>query len=155
MKPTKLFALLALVTLTSCTSDGLELPTDPLRLDAAIGQSTLRVGDTTTLVFRLRNVSNESLALNFNTSCQILPYITTRGDAVVYPSGGEWGCYLALTNFTLAPGTERVLSVLVRGGAQASNPGVSILPGAYVAYARLEHPDFPLRSASVTFDIIE
>ena len=155
MKPTKLFALLALVTLTSCASDGLEPQTGPLRLDAAIGQSTLRVGDTTSLVFRLRNVSNESLALNFNTSCQILPYITTRGDAGVYPSGGEWGCYLVLTNFTLAPGTERVLAVLVRGGAQATDPGVSILPGAYVAYARLEHPDFPLRSASVTFDVNE
>ena len=153
MKLTKLVALFALVTFIACANDGLGPQTGPLRLDAAIGQSTLRIGDTTSLVFRLRNVSSESLAFKFNTSCQVLPYITTRDDAVVYPNGGEWGCYLVLTNFTLAPGTERVLTVLVHGGAQATDPGISILPGAYVAYARLDHPDFPLRSASVTLRV--
>jgi hypothetical protein len=95
-------------------------------------------------------MGNESLVLTFSNTCQVLPYITTRrSDEVVYPSGGAWGCYDALTSLTLAPGAERVTSVLVRGGAQATYPAVPLLPGQYFAYARLEHRDFPLQSARV------
>lgn len=154
MKPTNGFAILAAAVLTACGSNGLGPQSAALRLEAAIGRSSIRFGDTTSLVFRLRNLGDDSLVLTFSNTCQILPYITTRrSDEVVYPSSGAWGCYEALTTLTLAPGAERVTSVLVRGGAQATYPGVPLLPGQYVAYARLEHRDFPLRSARVSFRV--
>jgi hypothetical protein len=154
MKPTYGFAIAAAAVLTGCGRDGLGPQSGPLRLDTSIGRSSLRVGDTTSLVFSLRNMGNDTLVLRFNDSCQILPYITTaHGDAIVYPSGGAWGCYDALTSFTLAPGAERVTSVVVRGGAEATYPAVPLLPGQYVAYARLEHRDLPLRSAGVAFRV--
>ncbi len=147
-------AVLTSVALAACGSDTLGPPGGLLRLEASIGRARIQLGDTTSLVFRLRNVSHESLTLNFSDSCQILPYITAgAGDQVVYPSGGAWGCYLALTRFTLAPGAERVVSVLVRGGAQATDPGFPLQAGQYQAYAQLEHPDFPVRSASVSFRV--
>jgi len=154
MKRTHDFVILAAALLTACGGDGIGPQSGPLRLDAAVGRSSLGFGDTTSLVFRLRNVGNDSLVLAFSNTCQILPYITTRrSDEVVYPSGGAWGCYDALTSLTLAPGAEKVISVLVRGGAQAAYPAVSLLPGQYVAYARLEHRDFPLQSATVSFSV--
>ena len=119
-----------------------------------MGRSSLQFGDTTSLIFRLRNLGSDSVVLTFSSTCQVLPYITTqRSDEVVYPSSGTWGCYQALTTLTLAPGAERVTSVLVRGGAQAIDATVPLLPGQYFAYARLEHRDFPLQSASVSFRV--
>jgi hypothetical protein len=151
MKRTHAFVILAAAVLTACGSDGLAPSSGSLRLEAAVSRSSLRFGDTTSLVFRLRNVGNDSLVLNFSNSCQILPYITTESsDEVVYPSSGAWGCYEALSSFTLAPGGERVTSVLVHGGASATYPAVPLLPGQYFAYARLEHRDFPLQSARVS-----
>src|SRR6266511_2729617 len=146
--------ILAAALLTACGSDGLGPQSGPLRLEAAVGRSSLRFGDTTSLVFRLRNVGTDSLVLNFSDTCQILPYITTpRSDQVVYPSGGAWGCFDALTSLTLAPGAEKVTSVLVRGGAQATYPAVPLLPSQYLAYARLAHRDFPLQSARVSLRV--
>ena len=152
MKRTYGFVILAAALLMACGNDGLGPQSGPLRLEAAVGWSSLRLGDTTSLVFRLRNVGNESLVLTFSNTCQILPYITIS-DQVVYPSGGAWGCFDALTSLTLAPGAERVTSVLVRGGAQGTYPAVRLLPGQYFAYARLEHRDFPLPSVRVSFRV--
>jgi len=145
---------LAAAALTACGGEGVGPQHGPLRLDAAVGRSVIRFGDTTSLVFRLRNLSDDSVVLTFNDSCQVLPYITTRrADQVVHPSGGAWGCFDIITTLTLAPRGERVTAVLVRGGAEAIHPAISLLPGQYRAYARLDHPDFPLRSASVSFRI--
>jgi len=154
MSIAKRIAVLSSVGLAACGSETLGPPVGPLRLEGTIGRASIQVGDTTSLVFRLRNVSHESLTLNFSNSCQIMPYITAgASDKVVYPGGGAWGCYLVLTSFTLAPGAERVVSVLVRGGEQATASGVPLLPGQYQAYAQLEHPDFPVRSASVSLRV--
>jgi hypothetical protein len=163
MKHTSALITASAAFLAACGTDGLgpqlgSLAQGPqlgsLRLDASIGRSTIGFGDTTSIVFRLRNLGSDSIVLSFSNSCQVLPYITTpRPDEVVHPGGGSWGCYQALTSLALGPGAEHVTSVLVRGGAQASYPAIVLLPGEYRAYARLEHRDFPLRSATIAFRV--
>ena len=156
MKPLTAVVILISPLVTACVNDALAPQPGPLQLEAAIARSTLGIGDTASIVFRLRNLTSDSIVLNFNDSCQILPYITTRhADQVVHPSGGDWGCYQVVMSLTLAPEAAETLTVLVRGGALATGPGglrqdrhpaIPLLPGEYLAFARLEHPDFLLRS---------
>jgi len=163
MKHTAALITVSAAFLGACGADGLgprpgSLVQGPqlgsLRLDASIGRSTIGFGDTTSIVFRLRNLSSDSIVLSFSDGCQVLPYITTpRPDEVVHPQGGSWGCYLALTSLALGPGAEHVTSVRVVGGAQATYPAIPLLPGEYRAYARLEHDDFPLRSPTIAFRV--
>ena len=152
----------AVAALTACASDAVGPESGSLRLEATIGRSVLQTGDTTSLVFRLRNVGDTTVVLGFGTSCQVLPYITTSHKAAVYPSSGNWGCLAVVTRLSLDPGAEKVITVLVRGGADVGTPGsyfgsipnaVPLLPGAYLAFARLEHPDVTLRSVSVSFRV--
>src|SRR5436309_3420817 len=155
MKPTSLLIIVpAALLLLACGHDGLGPGDEGLQLEASIGRSTISFGDTTSIVFRLRNLSKDTITLSFQDSCQVLPYITTpRADEVVYPSGGAWGCLTVVTSLVLAPGAERVTAVLVRGAAQASYPAIALQPGEYRAYARLGHPRFPLRSRTIAFRI--
>ena len=89
-------------------------------------------------MFRLRNVTSDTIALSFPNSCQVLPYITTpQVDRVVYLSGGAWGCLAVVTSLVLAPGAAHVTTVLVRASAQATDPAIPLLRGEYRAYARL------------------
>ena len=153
MKQVTAFTILV-TGLTACGNEGLGPQRYPLRLEATIGRPTIGVGDTTSLVFRLRNLGNDTISLGFPSSCQTLPYITTQHDQPVYPSSGFWGCLTIVTGLTLAPGAEKVVSVRIRGGAEAGmGATVLLLPGKYLAYARLEHADFPLRSATVAFSV--
>jgi len=153
MKQTSVLLTLSTVLLAACGNGGLAPPAEALRLDATIGRPTIGTGDTTSIVFTLRNLSRAPIVLSFLTSCQVLPYITTpRADQVVYPSDGGWGCYQVLTSLALGPGAEHVTTVLVRG-AQANGPAIALPPGEYRAYARLEQPDLPLRSATIEFRV--
>lgn len=150
---TCLLTLLAAAA-TACHSEGVGPQTGALRLDATIARSTIALGDTTSIVFHLRNLGADSVTLRFLNSCQILPYIATEeAEHMVYPSGGDWGCYEVLTSLTLAPGAEKTHTVLVRAGAQQSYPAVALLPGQYVAFARLDHPDYPLQSARLSLTV--
>ena len=154
MKLTSVFISVSAALLVACGNDRLGPKDEALRLDATIGRSAIALGDTTSIVFRLQNLSSDTIVLSFLNSCQVLPYITTpRADQVVYPSGGAWGCYQVLTRLTLGPGAEHVTAVHVQGGAQATSPAIPLLPGEYRTYARLEHPDFPLRSATIAFQV--
>jgi hypothetical protein len=147
------FALSA-VLLGACERNGLAPEGRGLRLEATIGRSTIGVGDTTSIVFRLTNVGRETVALSFPDSCQVVPYITTaRLTDVVYPSGGQWGCLTVITQLVLAPGAEHVIKVLVQGGTQPMNPAVSLVPGEYRAYARLDHPTLSLQSVPIAFRV--
>ena len=148
-----IFALAVLAT--ACRLDSLGPQQRALRLEGAIGRPTIGVGDTTSLIFRLRNVSRQPVTLTFSSSCQVLPYITARQtDQIVYP-GGNWLCLTVVTSLTLAPGTEEVITVLVQGAApgHANPPGVPLPPGEYLAYARLARSDFDLRSDAVPFTV--
>lgn len=143
---------LALVTaVAACSTDNVtggqlvRSQVGDLVLEGSVGRSVLGVGDTTSVVFRLRNAGAARLDLVFTSSCQVVPFITTRDPAdFVYPGGGWWGCAAVMTPLALEPGAEFVTTVLVRGGA--SGPGVALPVGQYLAYARVEHPSFPLQS---------
>ena len=145
------FGLALATTIAACSADAItggqlvRSQIGDLELQASIGQSVLAVGDTTSLVFRLRNVGAARLDLVFTNSCVVSPFITTRdpGD-FVYPGGGWWGCAAVMRPLALEPGEEFVTTVLVRGGA--AGPGVPLPVGQYLAYARVEHASFPLRS---------
>ena len=153
MQLTTVWAASAIAALTACGSDMVGPQTGPLRLEASVARATLQAGDTTRVTFRLRNVSTGAVALSFPTACQILPYITTPTNQMVYPGGGAWGCLDVVTSFTLAPGATRELSVLVRAAAEPSAPAVSLVPGTYVAFARLENAQFRLRSPSLSLRV--
>lgn len=130
----------------------------PLRLEASIGRSTLRLGDTTSILFRLRNLGADSITLTFGSSCQILPYVRGQHSGhVVYPGGGGWVCAAVITRLTLAPGAEHVLPVVVHGGAPAETvySYVPLPPGDYLAFASLAHAEFQLRSESLAFSILD
>lgn len=115
-----------------------------LVLEGSAGRSVLGVGDTTSVVFRLRNAGAARLDLLFSSSCRVVPFITTAPGDFVYPDGGWWGCAAVMTPLALEPGEEFVTSVVLRGGV--SGPGVPLPVGQYLAYARVEHPSFPLQS---------
>lgn len=120
-----------------------------LRLDASIGRSVLRVGDTTTAVFRLRNVGTALIELEFASGCQVLPYVSRPNFRdIVFPPEGHWMCTAALSDLSLAPGQEKVTTLLLHGGAtqQAMAPFAQLPQGEYRVFARLEHPDYPLQS---------
>src|SRR5258706_4487037 len=106
MKPTSLLIIVpAALLLLACGHDGVGPGDDGLQLDASIGRSTIAFGDTTSIVFRLRNLSNDTITLSFPDSCQVLPYITTpRAAEAGYPNGGPWGGFSAWTTLVLTPG---------------------------------------------------
>jgi len=151
-------ALTAALALAACslapTGPG---PTDgPLRMEAGIGQPSLAVGDTTDLVFRLLNTSAHSVTLNFRSSCRVLPYIRVAdSDQVVYPTGGTWGCFEALTQLTIPANDAHVVRVLLRGGApqQAIHTGIPVAVGRYVATAEVISGEYQLRSGPVVFSV--
>lgn len=144
------------VLATACTTMPLEesaLVSNPrqgvLQLDAAIGRSVLRAGDTTTAVFRLRNVGTALIELEFASGCQVLPYVSRPNlRDIVFPPEGGYLCTTAFTRLSLAPGQERVTTLLLHGGAtqQAMAPFAQLPQGEYRVFARLEHPDYPLQS---------
>jgi hypothetical protein len=148
-------AVFVLLVGAAC-ANGVAPARGPLRLNADIESIQLRIGDTSTVMFRLSNVGAETLRLHFPSSCQILPYVVEqqRG-AVVHPAGGSWGCLTVITSLTLAPGATRVVPLLLRGGMSAASnyPEVRLSPGAYFAYARLDHSAYPLQSAPVAIDV--
>jgi hypothetical protein len=142
--------------LCAACADGVAPLHGPLRLDASVNQLRLRIGDTSTVTFRLTNTGADTIRLSFGSSCQILPYVAAepRG-VIVHPAGGAWGCLTVITNLTLAPGAQKSVPLALRGGP--SNPSnfreVPLPTGEYVAYARLDHQGYPLQSAKVAIDV--
>ena len=150
-------ASLALVTaLAGCAGDGVtgnrlvHGGIGPFILDGSIGKVVLERGDTTMVSFRLRNVSESAVTLQFSSGCQLLWFVAAwPGERIIYPVGGAWGCTLALTELTLAPGEEYSVGTVIRAyppPMPAIYSGVPLGPGEYVIFARLQHTDFPLQS---------
>lgn len=116
---------------------------------------TVPLGETAVLTFRLKNLTQEPIKLDFGSGCQITIFIETAGGKEIYPGG--YGCTQAGTTFTLAPGGERLRSIEVFGGrfqqaVRTSNP---VPEGKYRAYAILEHNSrgLDLRSEYVNFEV--
>ncbi len=91
-------------------------------ISLTLSASTARIspGDTVRLTARLTNHTQLPVRLDFSSGCQILFYVENAEGKVVEPSGGGWGCTLALTSLQLAPGSYRAYATLsgTRGGKQ-------------------------------------
>jgi hypothetical protein len=140
---------------------GCDSPTTPsderLRLVSQINRNVIPPAGIATLTFRLENVSDETITLNFTSGCQILPYIATRAsNRVIYPDGGGWACTAVMTGITLRPGEVKTHEVTVQGATSLSLPAPGNVPlaaGEYSAYARVEAMGVELQSASVPFTV--
>jgi len=123
----------------------------PLRLTASITQPVVAPGSTATIVFRLENLTSETVTIDFTSSCQIMPYISHRTDArPVYPQGG-WACLAVLTQLTLPAGGSASRELIVQAAGSAAYPHVPLPPGEYVTFAKLEDQQYRLQSPSVSF----
>lgn len=159
MRPTAAATLLYLTT-AACsrfpTSPAIPAEAGGLRLEAAISSQTVRIGEEETLTFRLRNITQGTIKLDFSSGCQITPFIETAAGADAYPGGG-YGCTLALTTLTIPPGGEELTSMRVYGGErqQAIYTGHPLPKGSYRAYAILERNSsgVELRSKFVDFEV--
>lgn len=117
-------------------------------------QTRLRPGEAATITFTLRNVSSQTITLQFGSTCHILPYVTDRRtQQIVHPEGGAWICALMLTSLVLAPGETIVREIQVRATGAAAAPFVALPPGDYETYAELADTVFRLRSVSLQFSV--
>ena len=111
-----------------------------LVLTSSVGRDEIAVGDTTTIVFRLRNIGGAEVTLEFSSGCQVMPFVTERTSGrIVVPQGGAWACITALTQLTVPAGKERIYSLPIQGGT-------TVPPGDYVAFARVESAELTLQS---------
>lgn len=126
-----------------------------LRLDGAISSATISLGETDTLTFRLKNLTQEAIKLDFSSGCQVTIFIETAGGKEVYPRG--YLCTQAATTRTLAPGEEHLRKMEVFGGRvmQMVHTGHPVPEGKYRAYAILERNSrgIELRSEYVRFEV--
>jgi hypothetical protein len=125
----------------------------PLGLTANVNATQLSPGATAVATFRLRNTGTSSVTLNFNSSCQVMPFIARHPSSeIVYPAGGGWGCATVLTQLTLAPGETHDVEVRVIAGE--TRPGfVTLPPGDYAFFARVESREHTLESARVMLQV--
>ena len=140
-------ALIAVVA--ACQRDITTSPIEPeitlpngLLFRATISRNVIAVGDTALLRFELKNPRPVAVTLTFGSGCPTLPYIT-RGDEIVYPSGGGWMCTAVVTRLELAPGESRFHDVVVHGGEvqPAIHTGAFLPVGSFSAYAELTNGD--------------
>jgi hypothetical protein len=124
----------------------------PVGLSATISQSVLPAGGAATITFRLENHGATDLELTFPSSCQIMPYISLQ-DAVIYPSGGGWGCATVITNLTVPAGGAVTRDVLLRASPTAEYPSVPLGAGNFIAYAKLDSFQYHVTSPLVPFTV--
>lgn len=151
--------LLALVAVAGCTdvfapfAPGPFLNGDaaPLVFTAAVSKARVSVGDTASLIFTLRNPTNQRITLTFPTGCQIIGRVR-RGRNEVWPQ--PYACTLAATSIVLQGGQQRVVVLpftAISGEELAIWSGLVLTPATYVAYAELENGEG--RSTSVDFTV--
>jgi hypothetical protein len=121
----------------------------PLVFTAAVSKSRVKVGDTASLVYTLRNPTNQRVVLTFPSGCQITGRVR-RGRHEVWPQ--PYACTAAITSIVLDPGQQRVVRLpftAISGEELAIWSGLVLTPAAYVSYAELENDEG--RSTSVDF----
>lgn len=138
----KLSALLAITATPGCNEAIGPKTAGPLRFEATVSPSTIRVGEVATFTLTLQNTGSETITLRFPSGCQIVPYAGTTSGQLVWPRGGGWGCTLALTQLQLTPGAIVVQSIDVRGGATQPTiyTGAQLDPGSYRLWGELGVP---------------
>lgn len=134
-------------------------------ISLTLSASTARIspGDTVRLTARLTNHTQLPVRLDFSSGCQILFYVENAEGKVVEPSGGGWGCTLALTSLQLAPGETQTRVHAWTGQTSHYEPGsfkVTYKPlpaGSYRAYATLNgmrgEKQIALRTAPETIEL--
>lgn len=154
-------ALFSLVSAMGCTSEATapKIPSeaDGLRLDGSISAPILPLGQTAVLTFRLKNLTEETIRLDFGSGCQVTPFIEHVDGRIVDPRDGSYACLAVLTSLTLAPHGEHVVTRDVFGGQFqiAIYTAVPLPKGRYRAYAMLEDNSrgIELRSTYVEFEV--
>lgn len=155
---TKLSALLAITAVLGCNEVTAPKSAGPLRFEATVSPSTIRVGETATFTLTLQNTSASVVVLNFPSSCQIVPYAGTTTGQVAWPRAGAWGCFQALTQLRLEPGGIVVQSIDVHGGAvqPTIHTGAQLAPGSYKLWGELGvAPDVQGRTLSADLTVLE
>ena len=128
--------------------------TTHLRFETAVSRSPIAVGDTATLLFRLRNLGPKAITLRFGSTCQVFPHVARQETGEpVYPSGGLPVCGAMVTYLTIPAQGERLIPLQVRGrtGTEAARRQV-LTPGDYVAYSTLAGP-FALKPDTLAFSV--
>ena len=124
----------------------------PLMFTAAVSKTPVRVGDTASLMFTLRNPTTKRVVLTFPSGCQITGRVR-RGRHEVWPM--PYACTLAPTALTIESNQQVVLRIpftAISGEDLAIYAGLALTPASYVAYAELENDEG--RSTSVDFTIV-
>ena len=126
----------------------------PLRLTATIDKIQLAPGATAVATFRLENTGSTAVTLDFSSSCQVMPFIALRpSNQIVHPAGGGWACATVLTQLTLAPNSAHDVQLQVIG--RDARPGlVTLPPGDYAFFARVESTQHALQSAPVSLSVL-
>ncbi len=125
-----------------------------LRFETAVTRSPIPVGDTATLLFRLRNLGPKPITLRFGSTCQVLPHVARKETGeLVYPSGGLPVCGAMVTHLTIPGDGERLIPLQVRARTRTEAAYRQLLaPGDYVAYATLAGP-YTLRPDTLSFSV--
>jgi hypothetical protein len=127
---------------------------DGLRLEVAIDRDSIAVGDSAALTMRLRNDTDNVVQIDFNSTCQIVPFIARVPGGIERPGGGAWACAGMLTSLQVPARGEVTRQLVVRGVSSASIvAGAALTRGVYRAYAQLEvvSQRKQLRSPELTF----
>ena len=125
-----------------------------LRFETALSGSPISIGDTATLLFRLRNLGAKPITLRFRSTCQVLPRVARKETGeLVYPSGGLPACGAMVAHLTIPADGERVFPLQVRARTRTEAAYRQLLaPGDYVAYATLAGP-YTLRPDTLSFSV--
>jgi hypothetical protein len=150
----RVFLLVLLAAAVACGSSPTSPDqTGPVRLTAQINRTEITTGGTAVVSFRLENVTANPITLNFPSGCQVQPFIAKRpSNDVIYPGGGGWVCPAVVTSLTLAPHSVSVTELNVGAGAAAFDI-VSLAPGEYSFFARVESREHTLESPRVTLTV--
>lgn len=68
-----------------------------ISLTTSASSNELGRGEPVTLRIRVKNEGTQAITLNFNSTCQVVPFISDARGAHVIPEGGRYGCGDALT----------------------------------------------------------
>lgn len=114
---------------------------DGLRLVLAGTPQETRPGGTIRLTTSLTNRSGQDVRLDFSDGCQVVFYVEDDAGRIVFPSGGDWGCYQALTHLELGAGEVLQRSTdwvaVAEEYADGGSRRTPLPPGRYRAYAVL------------------
>jgi hypothetical protein len=128
-------------------------PQGALRLTVEPLQTLSGSASTAEFALKLQNTSGEPIVVTFPSSCQVMPYVERATGRIASPSGGAWVCLTVITSLALARGETHTEAAHVLAADGPRSPYITVPPGDYAIYAKLEDFTFKLQSASVPFSV--